>query len=165
MLDNIKENIKEKIDGLEMIATNFVSTNSGMTFIKEKITELIKNGPNLPVQFDYLLVDISQNGGLIAICKKMNYLDQHKTDINKFILVMHQNAEKRYYIPLDWNYTKTYVVSIGFNDKEQLYAFCNDGTLFKIDILTNKAIKKINSAIFIDEGIIKVNFLKMDLLL
>ena len=155
MLDNIKENIKEKIDGLEMIATNFVSTNSGMTFIKEKITELIKNGPNLPVQFDYLLVDISQNGGLIAICKKMNYLDQHKTDINKFILVMHQNAEKRYYIPLDWNYTKTYVVSIGFNDKEQLYAFCNDGTLFKIDILTNKAIKKINSAIFMDEGIVK----------
>ena len=95
------EHIKEKIDGLEMIATNFKSTNSNkMTFMKDKITDLIKSGPNLPFEFDYLLVDISKNGGLIAICKQMNYYDRNKTRIYDHILVMHQDAGKRYYIPL-----------------------------------------------------------------
>ena len=149
------EHIKEKIDGLEMIATNFITTNSGMSFQKEKITGFLKTGKNLPLLFDYLLVTISKNGGLIAICKKMNYLDTKKTDIQNNILVMHQNAGKRYYIPLDWDYNKTYIVSFEFNEKEQLYGFCNDGTLLKIDILINKAVRKVNSGIFIDEGIIK----------
>ena len=147
------EHIKEKIDGLEMIATNFITTNSGMSFQKEKITGFLKTGKNLPLLFDYLLVTISKNGGLIAICKKMNYLDTKKTDIQNNILVMHQNAGKRYYIPLDWDYNKTYIVSFEFNEKEQLYGFCNDGTLLKIDILINRAVRKVNSGIFIDEGI------------
>lgn len=154
------EHIKEKIDGLEMIATNFKSTNSNkMTFMKDKITDLIKSGPNLPFEFDYLLVDISKNGGLIAICKQMNYYDRNKTRIYDHILVMHQDAGKRYYIPLPLlkEDQKVYVsiVSIGFNDDEQLYAFGNDGSLFKIDILTNKAVKKTNSSKFLDEGIVK----------
>ena len=149
------EHIKEKIDGLEMIAANFVSSESGMTFLKEKITDLIKNGPNLPLQFEYLLVAISKNGGLIGICKTMKYLDTQNTRIQNNIIVMHQDAFKRYYIPIDWEYTKSYIVSFDFNDKEQLYAFCNDGSLFKIDILTNKAVKKINSGIFMEEGIVK----------
>ena len=149
------EHIKEKIDGLELIAANFVSSESGMTFLKEKITDFVKKGHNLPLQFEYLLVAISKNGGLIGICKTMKYLDTQKTDIQNNILVMHQDAGKRYYIPIDWEYSKSYIVSFDFNDKEQLYAFCNDGSLFKIDILTNKAVKKINSGIFMEEGIIK----------
>ena len=151
------EHIKEKIDGLEMIATNFVSTeNNEKNFLKEKITDFIKTGPHLPFQFDYLLVAISKNGGLIAICKTKNFLDyNNKTEIQRNILVMHQNAGRRHYIPLDWDYNKSYIVSMGFNDKEQLYAFCNDGNLLKLDILTNRATKKINSKIFFEEGIVK----------
>ena len=150
------DHIKEKIDGLEMIATNFITSNSGMSFLKEKMTGFIK-GKNLPLVFDYLLVAISKNGGLIGICKKVNYLDTKKTDIQNNILVMHQNAGKRYYIPLDWDYNKRYLVSFEFNDKEQLFGFCNDGTVLKIDILTNKAVENAdsNSSIIKDEGIVK----------
>ena len=139
-----------------MIASNFVSTDSGMTFLNEKITDLLTTGPNLPLQFEHLLIAISKNGGLIAICKKrINYLDTKNTQIKNNILVMHQDAGKRYYIPIDWDYSKSYLVSFDFNDKEQLYGFCNDGSLLKIDIAINKAVKKINSAIFMEEGIIK----------
>ena len=150
------DHIKEKIDGLEMIATNFVTSNSGMSFQKEKMTGFIK-GQNLPFVFDYLLVAISRNGGLIGICKKMSYLDTKKTKIQNNILIMHQNAGKIYYIPLDWDYSKRYIVSFEFNDKEQLYGFCNDGTVLKMDILTCKAIENSdsNSSILKDEGIVK----------
>ena len=149
------DHIKEKVDQLEILYANFINDSSKMKFLNQRMTELVRTGHNLPVQFDYLLVAISRNGGLIGICKKMNYLDQSKTNIQKNILVMHQDAGRRYYIPLDWDYTKTYIVSFEFNESEQLYGFCNDGTLLKIDILTNKAVKKLNSNIFLDEGIVK----------
>ena len=150
------EDVKEKLSNLENIAYNFKTMpSSQMTFTKEKITELISSGTKLPLKFNYIIVAMSKNGGLIAFCKKHNYLDQEKTRINDNILVMHQNADTRYYIPLDWDYSKTYIVSLEFNEKEQLFAFCNDGSLFKIDILTNKAVRKVNSQIFIDEGIEK----------
>ena len=152
----MQSDIREKIESLEMIAANFIKTNSKAIYVNEKMTDLIKVGKNLPFDFDYLLVTISKNGGLIAICKKeTNYFDHNKTEIDNHILVMHQDAGQRYYIPIDWEYNKSYIVSLEFNDKEQLYAFCNDGSLLKIDILIKKAVKKINSSIFIEEGIVK----------
>jgi len=149
------EQIKEKIEGLEILATNFISTKKGPIFMKEKVTGLAKKKFNLPFNFEYLLVAISKNGGLIAICKTVNYLDQHKTRINNNIIVMHQNADKRYYIPIDWKYSDSYIVSLEFNSKEQLYGFCSNGDLRKIDILTNKVIVKVNSSRFLEEGIVK----------
>ena len=149
------EQIKEKIESLELYATNFISPKKGTTFIKEKLTDLVKSGINLPFKFDYLLVTMSKNGGLIALCKIPNYFDQHKTKINTDIIVMHQNAGKRYYIPIDWKYNDSYIVSLEFNSKEQLYAFCHNGDLRKIDILTNKVKVKVNSGRFLDEGIVK----------
>ena len=76
------DHIKEKIENLEILASNFITTKKGPAFIKDKITDLIKTGINLPLQFGYLIVAISKNGGLIATCKQMNYYDQHKTRIN-----------------------------------------------------------------------------------
>ena len=149
------EQIKEKIESLELYATNFISPKKGTTFIKEKLTDLVKSGINLPFNFDYLLVTMSKNGGLIALCKIPNYFDQHKTKINTDIIVMHQNAGKRYYIPIDWKYNDSYIVSLEFNSKEQLYAFCHNGDLRKIDILTNTVKVKVNSGRFLDEGIVK----------
>ena len=149
------DQIKEKIENLEILASNFITTKKGPVFIKEKITDLIKTGPNLPLQFGYLLVAMSKNGGLIGTCKQANYYDQHKTRIQNNILIMHQNAERRHYIPLDWDYKKSYIVSLEFNDKEQLYGFCNNGDIRKMDILTDTAVLKINSNIFSDEGIVK----------
>ena len=111
--------------------------------------------PKLPLKFGFLLTTISKNGGLIAICKQHTYFDQEKTNIQNNILVMHQDADTRYYIPLTKDYHKTYIVSLEFNDNEQLYGFCNDGTILKIDILTRKAVPKINSQKIIEEGIHK----------
>ena len=68
---------------------------------------------------------------------------------------MHQNAEKRYYIPIDWKYSESYIVSLEFNAKEQLYGFCNNGDIRKIDILTNSVIIKPSSGKFFEEGIVK----------
>ena len=149
------DSIKEKIDGLEMLAANFIRTRSGMIFTKEKITELLKTGPNLPFEFEYLLVTISPNGGLIAMCSTFNYLETGKTGIDKNILVMHQDAGRRYYIPNNWRTPQCYLVSLEFNEKEQLYGFCNNGTLLKFDILTNKGVEKVNNQIFLEEGIVK----------
>ena len=148
--------IKEKIDGLTMIAANYVKTPSKKIYDKQKMTDIIKVGKNLPFDFDYLLVSISKNGGLIAICKKEpNYLDHNKTGIDANILVMHQDAGQRYYIPIDWDYQKSYFVSLEFNDKEQLYGFCNDGAIRKMDILTKQANQMVVSPIFLEEGIVK----------
>ena len=149
------EQIKEKIEGLEVLASNFIQTKKGPIFMKEKLTDLNKSGLKLPFQFEYLLVAISKNGGLIALCKTVNYFDQHKTRINNNIIVMHQNAEKRYYIPIDWKYSESYIVSLEFNSKEQLYGFCNNGDIRKIDILTNSVIIKPSSGKFFEEGIVK----------
>jgi hypothetical protein len=148
--------IKEKIDGLTMIAANYVKTPSKKIYDKQKMADIIKIGKNLPFDFDYLLVSISKNGGLIAICKKEpNYFDHNKTGIDTNILVMHQDAGQRYYIPIDWDYQKSYFVSLEFNDKEQLYGFCNDGAIRKMDILTKQAVQIVVSPIFLEEGIVK----------
>ena len=89
------DHIKEKIDGLETLASNFISTKKGPIFLKEKIAE-IKNPKNLPMAFEFLLVAMSKNGGLIATCKTKGYMDVNKaTKINRNIVVMHQNTERR----------------------------------------------------------------------
>ena len=149
------DQIKEKIEGLEILASNFISTKNGSIYMKEKITELTKTGTNLPLSFEFLIVAMSRNGGLIATCKTTDYYDQSKTRINNNILVMHQNAAKRYYIPIDWKYKTSYIVNLEFNSKEQLYGFCSNGDIRKIDTLTESAIVKTNSAKFFEEGIAK----------
>ena len=149
------DHIKEKIEGLEILASNFITTKKGPIFIKEKVTDLIKEGANLPMAFQFLIVAMSRNGGLIATCKQVDYKDLHKTRINTNIIVMHQNAGKRYYVPIDWKYKESYIVSLEFNDKEQLYGFCNNGDIRKIDILIPSVIVKPNSAVFMEEGIVK----------
>ena len=161
----MSENFKEKIDDLEMIAANFkTATTSKITYMKEKITDLIKSGPKLPFEFEYLLVAFSRNGGLIAMCKQMNYYDRSKSRINDDILVMHQDAGKRYYIPLplsnEEKRVQVSIINLEFNDDEQLYAFGNDGSLYKIDILTAKAVKKLNSPRLEDEGVVKVKLIE-----
>jgi hypothetical protein len=133
------ESVKE--DDFNEILSSFICADGGLKFSKEKIVELNKS-QKLILDLNYILVAICKNGGLIALCKTRNYKDIFNTSINNNIIIMHQDASIRYLIPIDWNYSKRYIVSIEFNDKEQLYAFCNDGTILKIDIVTRKAIPK-----------------------
>ena len=68
---------------------------------------------------------------------------------------MHQDAKRKYLIPIDWSYKDKWVVDLEFNDKEQLYAICNDGSIFKMDILNLKAEPKVSSELFKNEYIFK----------
>ena len=127
--------------------------------IKGKNKSKAKNRIN--INFKGCHVAICQNGGLIAICKKKGFFDITKNSkINKFIIVMNQSAQKRYYIPIDWSYFKQYFVLLDFNDKEQLYGICNNASIFKIDILLEKAIPKITSEKLREETIFRAQLYK-----
>ena len=126
-------------DSLELIAADFIQTNS-MNFLNEKIVEINKS-EKLSLNYNFLIVAISKNGGLIALCKTKDYYDLGKTRINDNVIVMHQDGTMRYHIPFTWDYKEKYIVSLEFNEKEQLFAFCNDSKIYKIDILTQKFVE------------------------
>ena len=142
--------VDSKLDDLQIMATEFIATNSGEYYSKDKIVELNKS-EKLTIKFNYINVAISKNGGLIALCKQPKYRDLSGTKINDNIIVMHQNASTRYCIPINWNYSERFVVNLEFNDKEQLFAFCCDGVIYKIDILRQKAVQIYNK--YQQEGI------------
>jgi len=148
------ENVKAQMDNLNLIVTEFIEADDQLSFSKEKIVELNKS-EKLKLEFNFILVAICKNGGLIALCKTQKYKDIYNTSINNNIIIMHQDASNRYLIPIDWNYDERYIVHIEFNDKEQLFAFCNDGTILRLDIITRKAISKPTNDIIKGEKIHK----------
>ena len=148
------ESVKSQMDNLDLIVADFIEAEGGLNYSKEKIVELNKT-EKLKLELNYILVAICKNGGLIALCKTRNYKDIFNSSINNNIIIMHQDASSRYLIPIDWNYEGRYIVHIEFNDKEQLFAFCNDGTILRLDIITRKAIPKPTSDKIKDEKIYK----------
>ena len=98
---------------------------------------------NYQLNYQYLHIAISKNGGFIAFCKVKDFFDiKNKASINDYLIVMYQDGKTVYKIPNNQLFDKEsgrYVVSLEFNYKEQLYAFCNDGEIFKIDILKRRA--------------------------
>ena len=147
------DSVKSQIEYLELIAADFIQTNT-MNYSNEKIVELNKS-EKITLKYNFLIVAISRNGGLIALCKQKDFFDLSNTRINNSIIIMHQDATTRYHIPFDWDYKKRYVVSLEFNEKEQLFAFCNDGKIYKLDILTLKFVELITSNKLQLEGINK----------
>ena len=148
------DSVKTQIDYLELIAADFIQTDNLVNYSNEKIIELNKS-EKLVLKYNFLHVAISRNGGLIALCKQKDYFDQTKSRINNSIIILHQDATTRYFIPIDWDYSKRYVVNLEFNEKEQLFAFCSDGTIYKLDILTQKAIEIFGGLRIKPEGIYK----------
>ena len=146
-------------DNLENIAMKFEKMNNDYVFMKEKFVEF-EEEYQITINFKECHVAICQNGGLIGICKKKGFLDITRgTKINNYIIVMYQNLKRKYLIPIDWNYKEKWVINLEFNEKEQLYAICNDGTIFKIDILTQKAVPKKSSDSFKNENIVKAKLI------
>ena len=139
---------------LENISLNFEKMNDKYVFSKEKFAEF-DNETKFKFNFKDYNIAICRNGGLIAICKKKGIFDIKYSKINKNIIVTTQNLRTQYLIPIEWDYNKTWIVNLEFNDKEQLYAICNNGTIFKIDILTKKARPKRSSSLFENEPIDK----------
>ena len=140
---------------LENISLNFKKMNDEYVFMKEQFVEF-DEGSKMKFNFKEWHIAICPNGGLIAACKKKGILDITKgSKINKNIIVTYQNLHTKYLIPIDWDYKKSWIILLDFNEKEQLYAICNDGSIFKIDIVTQKAEKKVSSSKFENEPIVK----------
>ena len=130
----IKTKISDRI--YNSVAENYTEK----FYVKDKIT---KNSfcDNYTINYGYYFVAICKNGGLMAMCKTKDFFDTKENPLKRNLVVMHQDGKTIYKIPYADLFKKRYVVSLEFNDKEQLYAFCNDGEIFKIDILNCKAQK------------------------
>ena len=151
MYEQIKENI-------ENIASNFDNMMKDNCFMKEKITNFYFPF-KFKINFDNCHVAISKNGGLIAICKKANYLNtQRYNKLNNNVIVMNQNARNIYTIPISWNYNERWIICFDFTENGKLFGICNDGTIYKFDILTCQAREQITSDIFKKDKIVKAKF-------
>ena len=147
------EDLLEKTDSIN---NNFEKTEGTNYFMKEQISAFDR-----PEKIDYkeCHVAICPNGGLIAICKKKSFLDISKgSKLNDNILIMYQNAKQKIYIPINWEYKKRWIVYLDFNKNEKLYGICNDGTVYKMDIVTQRALIVSSSHKFEIDNIIKAKF-------
>ena len=153
MYDKIEEDI-------ENIANNFDNIAPEIAFMKEKITDFYFS-TKFKISFKGCHIAISKNGGLMAICKKKSFLDtQRNSKVNNNILVMSQNARQIYHIPISWNMKERWIVSFDFTDHGKLYGICNDGTIYKFDILTKQAREIPKNEIFKQEQIYKAKFIE-----
>ena len=144
------EDILEKTDSIN---NNFEKTEGTNYFMKEQITYFEKPEK---IDFKECHVAMSQNGGLVAICKKKSFLDIAKgTKLNDNILIMYQDAKQKFYIPISWDYKKRWIICLEFNEDEKLYGICNDGTVYKFDIVIQKALEISSSQKFLMDNIIK----------
>ena len=152
--------MNDPIESIENLAKNFDNMTSDVLFMKEKITNFYFQN-KFQINFEGCHIAISRNGGLIAICKKKSFLDTQKfTKINSNVIVMQQNAKNMHIIPIDWNYNQRWIVSFDFTENEKLYGICNDGTIYKFDILILKAKEQPSSNIFKQEQIYKAKFIE-----
>ena len=153
------EQIKEKFGKFDTLYNSLISCEKDTKLIRYKISEInnvgTKTKKKLPLSFNYLHVAIWRNGGLIASCKVNKYREfPDETGINKNIIIFHQDTNKRYNVRIDWKYDDSYIVNLEFNDKEQLYGFCSNGDIRKVDTLTSRAKVKVTSGIFTEEGLV-----------
>ena len=150
--------MEEKIPDLDILTSNFRKMDEKMYFMKEQFSKF-ELSEKLNINFNKCHVAISPNGGYIAICKKKDYfIEDQYSKIREYILIMHQDGKTHYSIPIDWIYEKRWIVELNFNEKEQLFGICNDGSILKFDIINSKAIKKITIEHFQNDNICKAKF-------
>ena len=150
--------MEEKIPDLEILSSNFRKMDEKMFFMREQFSKF-ELSEKLNINFNKCHVAISPNGGYIAICKKKDYfIEDQYSKIREYILVMHQDGKTHYSIPIDWIYEKRWIVELDFNEKEQLFGICNDGSILKFDIINSGAVKKITIEHFQNDNICKAKF-------
>ena len=150
--------MEEKIPDLEILSSNFHKMDEKMYFMKEQFSKF-ELSEKLNINFNKCHVAVSPNGGYIAICKKKDYyIEDQYSKIREYILIMHQDGKTHYSIPIDWIYEKRWIVELDFNEKEQLFGICNDGSILKFDIINQRAVKKITIEHFQNDNICKAKF-------
>ena len=148
----------DETEYLDYISNKFDDMGEGQQYMNEQITDFSKIDL-FKINFSFCHISISKSGGLIAICKKKGFLDMQRGGVlNKYIIVMFQNAKERYYISINWDYNKRYIVCLDFNQKEVLYGILNDGGILKINYYERKYKEIMTSQILKDEGILKAKF-------
>ena len=150
--------MEEKIPDIEILGTNFKKMDEKMSFSKEQLSKFEKN-EKLNINYKKCHVAISPNGGYVAVCKKRNFEDEDEfSKLHDYVLVMHQDGKTKYYLPIDWNYDTRWLVCFDFNEKEQLFGICNDGTIIKFDIINLKSVTKGTIDYFQNDNIEKAKF-------
>ena len=147
----------DQTENIENISNYFDDIGNNQIFMKEQLTDFSK-AEKIKLNFTYCHICISKDGGLMAICKKKDFLDmQRGAVLNKYILVMFQDAIRRYLIPINWDYNKRYIVCLDFSQKNNLYGILNDGGILQFDY-NECTHKEILTSGPLREGIIKAKF-------
>ncbi len=147
-------------EALDNISTNFIEMNKDHIYMKQKITDFYKTN-RIKIDFNYCHIAMSKNGGLIAICKKKNFLDTSvNSKLNNYVIVMFQNAKNIYNIKIDWNYNKRWIVCLDFTEKQELYGILNDGGLFKFKYIERIKKEKVTCPKLKEEGIINAKLFR-----
>ena len=151
--------MNEQYEKLESLANDFDAVSPNNYFLKEKITNVYFTN-KFRINYKEYFVAISKNGGLIATCKKKSESLEKKylRETTNTIIVMQQNGKRQYKITLTLNYAKRWIVAFDFSENENLYGICNDGTIYKFDILLQEAKEQVSTQAFETDNIIKAKF-------
>ena len=150
--------MEDPIEALEQISYKFDKMDENNYYMNQQISDFTKKS-SIKINFNYCHIAISKNGGLIAICKKQSFFDMKRNSkLNKNVIVMFQNSKTRYDIPIDWDYSKRWVVCLDFMLLQDLYGILNDGGIFKFKYkdYTKKEIPTTQR--LQQEGVIKAKF-------
>ena len=151
--------MNEQFEKLESLANDFDIVSPNNCFLKEKISNVYFTN-KFRINYKDYFVAISKNGGLIATCKKKkeSLEKKHSRETTNTIIVMQQNGKRQYKINLNLNYAKRWIVAFDFSQNENLYGICNDGTIYKFDILIQEAKEQVSTQAFETDNIIKAKF-------
>ena len=150
--------MEDPIEALEQISYSFDKMDKNNYYMLQQITDSRK-ARAIKINFNYCLIAISKNGGLIAVCKTKSFFDPVKSSrLNKNVIVMFQNSKTKYEIPIDWDYSKRWVVCLDFLVNQDLYGVLNDGGIFKFKYRENIKKEVPTSQTLQQENIIKAKF-------
>ena len=152
--------MNEQYEKLESLANDFEMMSPNNFFLKEKISNVYFTN-KFRINYKDYFVAISKNGGLIATCKKKKINDfenKYSRESTNIVMVMQQNGKRQYKIPITLNNKDRWMVAFDFSENENLYGICNDGAIYKFDILLLEAKEQISTNVFQTDNIIKAKF-------
>ena len=150
--------MEDPVEALEQISLNFDKMDKNNYYTLQQITDFSK-ARSIKINFNFCHIAISKNGGLIAVCMKKSFFDTSRNSrLNKNIIVMFQNSKTKYEIPIDWDYSRRWIICLDFILLQDLYGILNDGGIFKFKY-KDKTKKEIpTSQRLQQEGVIKAKF-------
>ena len=151
--------MEDPVEALEQISLNFDKMDKNNYYMFQQITDFSKARSIIKINFNFCHIAISKNGGLIAICKKKSFFDTSRNSrLNKNVIVMFQNSKTKYEIPIDWDYSRRWIICLDFILLQDLYGILNDGGIFRFKY-KDKTKKEIpTSQRLQQEGVIKAKF-------